>query len=248
MGFFDFLKSSPKKEVAGDLSFLGVDMHSHVLPGLDDGSQNLEDSFNFAKELHGMGYNKLICTPHVISDMYPNNKSTIDPAYELLKAKLAAENIPLELDYAAEFMVNEAFENIITDGQLLTFGKNYVLIEMSYLYESPNIKEMVFELLVQGLQPVLAHPERYNFYNNNYDGIKSFIDAGCLLQVNLLSFTGYYGKPAKHTAEMMVKDKILSFAGTDLHHYKHLGMLKRLSQDRSITDQLRSVELKNNTL
>ncbi len=247
MGLFSFLKSTPAK-IPADLSFIGVDMHSHLLPALDDGSQNIDDSIHFIRELHQLGYRKFICTPHIISDMYPNNKETIHPAYELVVEKLKEENINVEISYAAEFMVNSDFDKIIKDGKLLTFGKNYVLIEMSYMAASPNIKEVIFSLIMKGLQPVLAHPERYSYYHNNYNGIQDFIDAGCLLQVNILSLSGMYGKEVKKMAEALIQDKMISFAGTDLHHDRHLAMMQDIATNPAIINQLKSLTLLNNEL
>jgi len=247
MGLFSFLQSKPAK-IKADLSFIGVDMHSHLIPGLDDGSQDVEDSVRYVKELHELGYRKLICTPHIISDMYPNSRETIQPAFDLLKQRLAEENVPVELGYAAEFMVNMDFEQILKDGNVLPFGKNYVLIEMSYMAPSPNIKEVIFNLMMAGYQPVLAHPERYNYYHNRYASIAEFIEAGCLLQVNLLSLTGFYGKGVKQVAEMLIKDKMISFAGTDIHHDRHVEMIKSLACDANIIKQLHTIDLKNRSL
>jgi len=247
MGLFSFLKSTPAR-IPADLSFIGVDMHSHLLPALDDGSQNIDDSIHFIKALHELGYHKFICTPHIISDMYPNTKETIDPAYELVKARLAEENIPVEISYAAEFMVNADFDQIIKDEKLLVFGKNYVLIEMSYMAASPNIKEVIFDLIMRGYKPVLAHPERYSYYHNRSGAIDDFIDAGCLLQVNILSLTGMYGKEVKRMAEALISQKLISFAGTDLHHDRHLAMMQQLATDPAIINQLQSLKLLNSEL
>ncbi len=247
MGLFSFLKSSPAK-IPADLSFIGVDMHSHLLPGLDDGSENIDDSIHFIRELSLLGYRKFVCTPHIISDMYPNNKETIHPAYELVIARLKEENINVEIAYAAEFMVNADFDKIVKDGKLITFGKNYILIEMSYMAASPNIKEVIFNLIMKGLQPVLAHPERYSYYHNNYSGIQDFIDAGCLLQVNILSLSGMYGKEVKRMAEALIQDKLISFAGTDLHHQRHLAMMQNIATNPAIINQLKSLQLLNNQL
>lgn len=247
MGLFSFLKSAPAR-IPADLSFIGVDMHSHLLPALDDGSQNIDDSIRFIKELHQLGYRKFICTPHIISDMYPNNKETIHPAYELVVERLKEENVNVEISYAAEFMVNADFDKIIKDGKLLTFGKNYVLIEMSYMAASPNIKEVIFDLIMKGLQPVLAHPERYSYYHNNYNAIQDFKDAGCLLQVNILSLSGMYGKEVKRMAEALIQDKMISFAGTDLHHDRHLAMMQDIATNPAIVNQLKSLQLLNHQL
>ncbi len=247
MGLFSFLKSTPAR-IPADLSFIGVDMHSHLLPALDDGSQNIDDSILFIKELAALGYRKFICTPHIISDMYPNSRETIHPAYELVVSRLKEENISVEISYAAEFMVNADFDKIIKDDKLLLFGNNYVLIEMSYMAASPNIKEVIFDLIMKGLKPVLAHPERYSYYHNNFSAIDDFIDAGCLLQVNILSLTGMYGKEVKKMAETLIQNKMISFAGTDLHHDRHLAMMKDLATNPTIVNQLKSLELLNNQL
>lgn len=247
MGLFSFLKSTPAR-IPADLSFIGVDMHSHLLPSLDDGSQNVEDSVHFIRELSQLGYRKFICTPHIISDMYPNNRETIHPAYELLTARLKEEEIPVEISYAAEFMVNADFEKIIKDEKLLLFGKNYVLIEMSYMAASPNIKEVIFDLIMKGYKPVLAHPERYSYYHTRFSAIEDFIDAGCLLQVNILSLTGMYGKEVKRMAELLIEQKLISFVGTDLHHERHLAMIKNLATDPLIINQLKSLNILNNEL
>jgi protein-tyrosine phosphatase len=247
MGLFS-LFSAPTKPVADSLAFLSTDMHSHLLPGLDDGSQNVEESLKYIKELHTLGYSNFICTPHVISDLYPNNRQTIEPAYKSLKKRLKEEGLPVNISFAAEFMVNIDFEDVIRQNQLLPFGDNYLLIEMSYLAPSPNIKDVIFELVLKGFKPVLAHPERYNYYHHNTELIEEFKEGGCLLQLNLLSLTGYYGKGVKKVAEYLVRRKLVSFAGTDLHHERHLALLQKLAADKKILEQLHEVTWKNSSL
>lgn len=248
MGLFSFLRSKDAA-IEPDLSFIGTDMHSHILPGLDDGSQNLETSIRFVKELHQLGYKKFICTPHIISDIHPNTPLTIQPAYELLKQALLKENVPVALGFAAEYMVNNEFDDILKEGNILSFGiEKYVLIEMSYLTVSMNIREAIFELIIKGYKPILAHPERYNYYHRKNEKIIDFVEAGCLLQVNLLSLTGYYGKPAKDTARWLIKQKVISFAGTDLHHDRHLALMQKLATDKSIIEPLKGLTLLNPTL
>src|SRR5579885_3292051 len=147
--------------VKPDLSFLAADMHSHLLPGIDDGVQTIEESVAFIKELESLGYKHLICTPHIISDIYPNSPETILPKLELVKKAVKENNINITIDAAAEYMVDIEMERLIIDGkQLLTFGKekNLILIEMSFVGPSPNIDQVIFQLRLKGLQPVLAHP------------------------------------------------------------------------------------------
>jgi protein-tyrosine phosphatase len=249
MGLFSlFSKKTAEAPATDSLAFIGTDMHNHLLPGIDDGSGNVEDSVSFIKELYTLGYRKLICTPHVMAELYPNTRQTIEPAYELLKRRLAEENIAVDIRFAAEFMVNPEFEDIIRQDEVLPFGDNYVLIEMSYLAPSPNIKQVIFNLMVKGYKPVLAHPERYTYLHNKMEVIDDLASNGCLLQVNLLSLTGVYGKGVKTVAEQLIRDKKVSFAGTDLHHDRHLAMLQRLAADKKLLEMLHQVDWKNKTL
>jgi tyrosine-protein phosphatase YwqE len=232
-----------------DLSFIGADMHSHLLPGLDDGLQNVEETIAFIQELHQLGYKKLICTPHILSDLYPNSPETILPKLELTRIALKEKNIDIAIEAAAEYMVDIDFENYLqTQGQLLTFGKNFILIEMSYVAASRNIENIIFQLRLKGLQPVLAHPERYSYYFNNQKQYERFVDLGCLLQVNLLSLLGYYGESSKKIAESLFKKNIVTFVGTDMHHENHMSSLKKLASKKSFYKLFENMEIRNKEL
>lgn len=239
-----------KKTVTPDLSFIGADMHSHLLPGLDDGLQDIETTINFIRELHALGYSKLICTPHILAEIYRNTPETILPKLELVRAALKENGIPITIEAAAEYMVDPDMEAYVQAGkQMLTFGKkNYVLIEMSYLAASPNIEQAIFGLQLKGFQPVLAHPERYNFYHTDFEKYQFMIDRGCILQLNLLSLLGYYGKPVKIIADKLVANKMISLVGTDMHHIKHLNGLKELASSKEFYKQLEGLNLLNRTL
>ena len=237
------------KKTTPDLSFISVDMHSHLLPGLDDGLQEMEHTLTFIRQLQQLGYKKLICTPHILSDLYPNSPETILPKLELVRAALEENKIDMQIEAAAEYMVDAEFENHINAGkQLLTFGKNFILIEMSYVAASSNIEQVIFQLRIKGLQPILAHPERYNYYLGTPEQYERFIDLGCLLQVNLLSLLGYYGEPVKNTAQNLVKKKMVSFAGTDMHHENHLKGLKDLASRKNFYKLFEGVEIRNKEL
>ena len=238
-----------KKKVTADLSFLGADMHSHLLPALDDGLQTMEETVDFIGKLQQLGYSKLICTPHIISDLHPNSPQTILPRLEEVKRELAKHNIPVTLEAAAEYMVDMEFEDLVKSGdQLLTFGDNHILIEMSYIAPSPNIESVIFELCIKGYQPIIAHPERYNYYHQTFEKYQRLIDLGCVMQVNLLSLTGYYGKQVKVTAERLIKQKMIHFAGTDMHHDRHMDALNHLSTKKEFYDMMSGLELRNQTL
>ena len=244
---FSFLK---KKEIIHpDLSFIGVDMHSHLLPGIDDGVQTIAESLTCIKTLQHLGYKKLICTPHIISDMYPNDRETILPRLEEIREALKENNIDIAIEAAAEYMVDLEMEKQVLSGEpLLTFGNNLILIEMSYVAPSPNIEQVIFQLRLKGLQPILAHPERYVFYHHNLDNYQRFIDLGCMLQMNLLSLLGYYGKQIKLVAEKLLKNKMIDLLGTDMHHQRHLMALMELSTKKEFYKLLEDVEIKNRKL
>jgi tyrosine-protein phosphatase YwqE len=216
---------------------------------LDDGLQEAEQTLKFVKELQHLGYKKLICTPHILSGVYENSPETILPKLELVRTNLAENNIDMQIEAAAEYMVDADFENYVNDGKpLLTFGRNLILIEMSYAAASSNIEQVIFQLRIKGLQPILAHPERYNYYIGNPEQYKRFVDLGCLLQVNLLSLLGYYGEPAKNIVQNLLKKNLVSFAGTDMHHENHLAALKSLASKKSFYKLFENIELKNKEL
>lgn len=234
----------------GDFSFLSVDMHSHLLPGLDDGLQAIDQTISFVQQLEDMGYRKLICTPHIFSEMYPNSPETILPRLDLVRNEVAKAGIDIEIEAAAEYMVDIEFEKLIDSGkQLLTFGrKNYILIEMSYVAPSPNVEKIIFNLQMKGLTPILAHPERYNYFHNQLSKYERLIELGCVLQVNLLSFSGFYGKEVKKAGELLFKNKMVSFLGTDMHHERHMLLLKELINQKDFASTVASAALLNKTL
>jgi protein-tyrosine phosphatase len=244
---FSFFKKNTK--VTPDLSFIGVDMHSHLLPGLDDGLKDLDTTVAFVQELYQLGYRKLICTPHIISDLYPNSPETILPKLELVREAVKTQGIPVTIEAGAEYMVDPEMETSVKRGdKLLTFGKNLILIEMSYIAASPNIEQAIFALRLKGLQPIIAHPERYNFYHGDFAQYDRLVELGCLLQVNLLSLLGYYGKPIKMVAEKLFAKKMVSLVGTDMHHENHLNALKELASRKEFYKLLEGADLKNNSI
>ena len=235
--------------VKPDLSFIGVDMHSHLLPGIDDGLKTLDETIRFISELEQLGYTKLICTPHIISDIHPNSAETILPKLELVRNALKEKNINITIEAAAEYMVDIDMEKEIKSGRpLLTFGRNLILIEMSYVAPSPNMERVVFHLRMSGLHPVIAHPERYAYYHHNFEIYERFADMGCYLQVNLLSLLGYYGKPVKIAAEKMIKNNMVDLLGTDIHHERHLDGLKELASKKEFYKMFEGINIRNNAL
>jgi len=241
----------PGKSVVPDLSFLGTDMHSHLLPGIDDGLLDLHETVEFIKDLQKLGYSKLICTPHILADLYPNSPATILPILAMVRAALEEAEIDVEVDAAAEYMMDHEFTELIAHSkkeELLTVGKDYILVEMSFLSPFPNVEKVIFDLRMLGLQPILAHPERYTYYHKQFDKYEYFKELGCKLQVNLLSLLGGYGPHVKKTAEKLFENQMVDFLGTDMHHERHLAKLKKLAESKEFYDLISSARLLNKTL
>jgi protein-tyrosine phosphatase len=243
---FHFLKKSPP-DVRFD--WLGTDIHSHLLPGLDDGSPDIESSISYITTLNDLGFNRFICTPHIFMELYPNNRQTITGALEQVTNAKEIKDRNISVAAAAEYMVDPDFGQLMRqDESMMTLPGKYILIEMSYLSESPDIENYVFELNVMGYKPILAHPERYNFYHRKPQKIERFKDMGCLLQLNLLSVTGYYGKEVKEVALKLLKNKSYHLAGTDFHHNNHMKVIKDAHAWRNVYKELSSYEFLNQQL
>ncbi|MXV52131.1 histidinol phosphatase [Pedobacter sp. HMF7647] len=233
-----------------EISFenIGIDIHSHLLPGLDDGSKTIIQSVDFIKRLQKFGFEKFVCTPHIFMEVYPNNKETISAALASLNSLPEIKSMPVTVEAAAEYMMDENFDDLLLNDQVLCLPDNHVLIEMSYQVESRNISQYVFNLLAKGYKPILAHPERYTYYHDNMQPLIALKDAGCLFQLNLLSVTGYYGKRVKAAAVKLLSEKLIDFAGTDLHHERHLRMFEDITKWQDCYHYLRNYPFRNREL
>ncbi|QIL39224.1 histidinol phosphatase [Pedobacter sp. HDW13] len=231
-----------KKNKVTDISWLGVDMHSHILPGIDDGSPDVSTSVRFVKSLSELGFEKLIATPHILKELYPNTPESIAKAKVDLQNALDIANISTKLEAGAEYMIDQDFT---LDQVLCPLDQKHLLIEMSYLSESPGVSQTIFDVEIKGYHPVLAHPERYIFYFKDKSRLKRFKEKGCLLQLNLLSILGYYGKDVKQLAESLLKEKMYDLAGTDLHHDKHLHTLTEAVHSGKLYDLVGAYAFKN---
>jgi protein-tyrosine phosphatase len=214
-----------KSSAVVDFSALGTDMHSHLLPGIDDGAQDAAQSLELIRGLQELGFRKFITTPHIMMDLYPNSPRTIRSAYEQLK-EYAGHDIPVQP--AAEYMLDETFDELLKDSdQLLCIRDKTVLVELSFVNTPINYKERIFELQLRGFQPVLAHPERYLYFGNNRSVYDELRDAGCQFACNILSFTGYYGKVPVELINHLLKKDYIDYLGTDLHHIRHIEALRK---------------------
>lgn len=198
-----------------------IDIHSHLIPGIDDGAKTIEDSLGLINELNKIGFSQFITTPHVMPPVWKNNPSIIKKGEKEVQVALNKSNLSFKA--AAEYMLDYQFLDILKNEQLLTLKDNYLLVEMSYLNPPINIQEILYDIQIAGYTPILAHPERYLFLHQNFDFYTTLKKMGCLFQLNLLSVVGYYGLPVLKTAEKLLKQRMIDFVGSDLHHFKHLA-------------------------
>ena len=226
MGFFSKFFKKPKPQLP-DYSAFGADMHSHLIPGIDDGAPTLEKAVELVKDLKALGFSKLVTTPHIMSDFYKNTPETILQGLETLNNKLKEEHIDVVVEAAAEYYMDAAFTNKLKEEKLLTFGKNFLLFEISYINYPENFKEIVFQLQTMGYTPVLAHPERYPFWYGSFNEYYNIRNMGMLIQINVNSLGGYYGPQAQSIAEKLVENNMVDLIGTDTHNKKHIEALKK---------------------
>ncbi len=212
------------------LNPITTDLHSHLIPNLDDGVESLSESILVLKELSALGYKKVITTPHIMGDFYKNGRDNILPALDLVRNELKLQHILIEIEASAEYMVDELLEVKINTNDLLPFGKNYILIELPFSAEPPNLKKVLFDLQINGYQPVLAHPERYMYMANNPDTYHELADSGILLQLNTMSLIGYYSPEVKKNAEYLIDQKLVHLVGSDIHGPRHLPYLTKALQ------------------
>jgi len=201
-------------------------MHSHLLPGIDDGSPNLETSIELIRKMMKLGFKKFVTTPHIMWEMYKNTPEIINEKLELLRLALKSEGIDAEIKAAAEYFLDDHVEKLLaTKQKLLTVADNMVLVEFSLANQPFGVKEILFELVMQGYQPIIAHPERYIYFEQAKEFYDELKDAGCYFQLNLNSISGYYGKSAEKLAQYLLKKEYYSFVGSDLHHFRHIDAL-----------------------
>ncbi len=238
-------KKRISKPVISDFSILGTDMHSHLVPGVDDGADTVETSLTMIKGLMELGYKKIITTPHIRPDYFPNTRETIMTGFEKLKKAVASAGLEIELECAAEYFVDFEFKEKIEKEKLLTFSGNHLLMEISTFSPPPNLYDSIFQMRIKGYQPIIAHPERYGYYK--VDEFSKMKDFGCMLQVNTMSLTGHYGKPTKELALKLLKADLVDLLGTDMHHPGHLEVLQKATKDGSVMNLIAGRKFKNAT-
>lgn len=230
--FFRKKEKQPSSLPDPTWSFLKTDMHSHLIPGIDDGAADMEQSLDLLQRLASSGFSKVITTPHISLDYFPNSEATILSRLDDVRKAAVENNISMEIHAAAEYMIDQSFmEKLASGKKLLTLDGEHVLFEMGFVQVDRNLMQAIFEIQTRGYKPVLAHPERYNFYiDASLDELHKLKEAGCLFQLNTIALSGYYGKHIKVFAEKLFKEGLYDFAGTDIHHERHLNALNSIYQ------------------
>ncbi len=244
---FSFFSSKPQQFPIG--SILIADMHAHFLPGIDDGAADIEASILLLEGLKNIGFEYFVGTPHVMSDLYPNTPETIRQAADQLRLALDARGLNVNFAYSAEYLLDEGFSTLLNKGTLRPIRETkHVLVETAFLAEPPNLTHHLFDLQAKGYAPILAHPERYRYLHYNLQRATELKERGFILQSNILSFTGYYGKAEKDTAVKLLEAGLIDLLGTDIHHERHLRAISSYRLDRKVIKLMERYEFRNATL
>ncbi len=204
-----------------------LDFHCHILPGIDDGAMDIEESLMLAKALKDWGFERVTCTPHITSK-YPNTPEDIMPAFELLKEELAKSGVGLEIRISAEYrLVPETWPKVLENNWLMPIEDKYILMELpiSHREEMGPIDpvEEFRRIASMGLTPILPHPERY-FYLDDKE-LMEILEAGGKIQCNYGSYAGLYGEKARQRAIELQNKDLVSFYGTDLHNAHYVQVI-----------------------
>ena len=228
--------------------FWQTDLHSHLIPDVDDGVKTIDQAMECLRGLAELGIQKVITTPHISKEYYPNKEIALIKACETLREQVDREQLPIQIEVAAEYMLDTFFLDLLDTTDLLTFGpERYLLIETGWLAPPLLLNEMLFRIQTKGYIPVLAHPERYSYYANDFEALEEFKELGCLFQLNWMSLVGRYGPQARKQAQFLLKNGWIDFIGSDLHRPEDLSTLEALFSSSGY-ELLKQQPLRNNTL
>jgi tyrosine-protein phosphatase YwqE len=223
---------------------LHMDVHCHLLPGVDDGVNSIEEALEMIERLRRLGYRGSVLTSHIYAELYPNSRATLVPAYEKLQAAVLARWPDYQLQLAAEYYVDMHFEACIASGDLLWFpGMNErgeavkcVLFEFGFHEAPPQAKEVVFQLQMDGYQPVLAHVERYPYWHQDFSLMEDLHDRGVWLTLNAASLAGAYGPETYDAARQVLERGWCRFLCSDAHGLRHIEALEAVDRSPMVQD------------
>lgn len=219
------------------VDYLGnfVDIHNHILPGIDDGAKSVEDSLKLLKAFAELGITNFVATPHIMHNYYPNTSESISEALGSLKNELLAQDLTdIAIEAAAEHMIDDNFEAILAEGGVMPIRKEYLLVEMSYLQPSINFKDAIIQTANKGYFPILAHPERYNFIKVNSRKYGTYKKHGIQFQLNMLSLGNYYEPQVQKKAIKLLEEGMIDYLASDAHSMKHMKALKEITVSQRV--------------
>jgi tyrosine-protein phosphatase YwqE len=216
-----------------------VDIHNHILPGIDDGAKTVDESISLIRGFGEFGVTHFIATPHIMHNYYPNDRESITEALSRLQQGLLKNNLDhISMEAAAEHMIDDDYENLLEHDRAMVMKKDYLLVEMSYLQPPINFEEAIIKTASKGFYPILAHPERYGFLHHRMRKYKEYKEHGILFQMNLLSLGEYYGKEVPKVALDLLDDGLIDFVASDIHNIGQLNALKKLRIKKKTAEKL----------
>ena len=231
-----------------NMAAIGTDMHSHLIPGIDDGVDTLLQSVELIREMQELGFTKIITTPHIQGETFKNTPEIILSGLENVRKAIKKAGINIQLEAAAEYLLDDNFAEKFLANNLLTFGAKYILVEMSYFSPHPNLFNFIFDLQIEGYKVILAHPERYSYWFNSFNKYEELKDRGVYFQLNTISLGGYYGNMVKKHAEKIVDAGMIDFLGTDLHNSNYMRGLQDVRFEKYLDKILSTGKIMNGIL
>lgn len=206
-----------------------VDIHNHILPGIDDGAKTVKDSMAIINGFSEFGVSRFVATPHIMHNFYDNTPETIDKSLNILKNELLKNELKsVSIEASAEHMIDDNFEAILENDKVKSLRKDYLLVEMSYLQPSINFDGAIQKIAAKRYFPILAHPERYVYLHKNASQYGSYKKQGILFQLNLLSLNEFYGKDVQKMAVKLLNEGLIDYVASDIHNMNQLKHLKEL--------------------
>lgn len=230
------------------LEYLKTDIHSHLIPGIDDGVQDIETAVELVRSMKELGFCKLVATPHIMADVYKNNQVTILQGLNNLRTAIHLAGIDIEIVAAAEYLADEGLLQAIYEQQVMTIAEKYLLIELPYFNPGSQFDTIIFEAQVAGYKPILAHPERYHYWHREFNKLEGLKERGLLFQLNIISLGGHYSHPTKKMAEKLIDAGMIDFLGSDLHGKHSFEMLRKTLVEPGLEKLLTSGKLMNHLI
>ncbi len=243
--FFNIFSRRPS---LADFSFLRVDLHSHLLPGIDDGAKDVQQTLAMVNALSDRGFSTLWTTPHVMVDFYGNDAERIGATLRDTRVTLSGHGVGVDFNASGEYFLDEGFGRILEAGEILPLPGNRVLVEWSMVAAPVGLERQIKRLVAAGYKPVIAHPERYGYWQRQPGRWRELRLLGCELQLNLLSLVGGYGDGATKCAMALLDSKAFAFAATDSHSLGDIERLDKVLANRSLARAIQSTQFLNSAL